>query len=232
MDALASSEVYIPKEAEVKTIPLWSLPKYTLRRIGLAQPDGDGSKNLSASPKATWISPAVIRERGRPLFNHAGDKAKVSMTSLLKKELETVQHPIHMPFVSCNCTAYNVLKEFLPTRRISRQPTQTSLLPHGSPPGTQQDAVIIYGGRIYLSIRKPRLVRGQGETHKFKPIVPAPATQSQQVPLRTSSPPVSSPSTSKIQKMVIQQIWRCYYQIKGLLVYLKEGNTANQHSSK
>lgn len=154
MDVLNGLEIYIPEEAEVKNIPLWSLPNSVLRRMGL--PLISASRSLADSPEGIWICPAMVRKKGQRPNLHTGS-AIDNMTSVLGKELRATRGPFRMSFVSSNRAAYEVLKGTTP-----RAPTcQTSLLPQDSAPQTNKDAVVIYRGQVYLSIRMPGRSHGQ-----------------------------------------------------------------------
>ncbi|XP_071378393.1 uncharacterized protein [Centroberyx affinis] len=219
MDILDGFEIYIPKKAEVKTIPLWSLPNSMLKGMGLPQSDCDGSRNLAASPEGTWISPAVIRKRGHPSANHTGD-SKESMSLLLSRKLRTAQGPFQMSFVSSNHTAYRVLGDILPGNKVSTQTSQYSMLSHCSPPHTHQDAIVIYCGRVYLSIKRTKRVRSQGETHE-----PNPVAQSW---LSDSLLPATSTSASESQRELLND----YYRSKKKHATCKDGVTHSENEDE
>ncbi|KAM7405464.1 hypothetical protein PAMP_012724 [Pampus punctatissimus] len=157
---LLGVEIHIPAEAEVKNVPVWSLPNSVLRRIGLPLPASEGSKALPDPPEGVWISPTVIRRKGQNQPSHTGN-----MSSLLYREFRAAQGPLQMSFVTSNCTAYKLLQDIMPGKKVSHT-SHTSLLPHGTALKTQQDAIVIYRGRIYLIIRNPKRSRSQQETHE------------------------------------------------------------------
>lgn len=154
MDVINSLEIYIPEEADVKNIPLWSLPNSVLRRMGL--PFSNASRSLANSPEGIWICPVVVRKKGQRPNLHTGS-AIDNMTSVLGTELRSSRGPFRMSFVSSNRAAYEVLKGTTP----SAPTCQTSLFPQDSAPRTNQDAVVIYCGQVYLSIRMPSRSHGQ-----------------------------------------------------------------------
>ena len=161
MDPREILEIYIPVEAEVKNIPLWSLPNSVLRRMGLALSDSKGSRKLKGSPEGIWISPAVIRRKGQKLAPHTGSSVLENMSSLLGREFQAATGSFHMSFVSSNRRAYKVLKDITPEKKVSAHRSHSSLLPQGLAPRTYQTAIVIYHGCIYLSIRKPNRSQSQ-----------------------------------------------------------------------
>ncbi|XP_070765879.1 uncharacterized protein [Enoplosus armatus] len=188
MDILDRLEIYIPVEAEVKSIPLWSLSKSVLRRMDLPLSESEGSRRLADSPEGIWICPAVIRKKGQKPPSQTGNDVMENMSKLLGREAQAAPGPFRMSFVSSNRTAYKVLKDTMPGERVSTDTSQTSSLPPGSATRTFKDAVvIIYRGRIYLSIRKPSQSQIQQEAHQLQP-----ASQ--------SSMPSTSEVSSKSQK--------------------------------
>lgn len=159
MDMLERLEIYIPVEAEVRSIPLWSLPNSVLRRMGIPRADTDGSRKLSDSPEGIWICPAVLRRKGQKAASSVGQKTCENILSLMSTEFQAAPGPFRMSFVSSSHAAYNVLKDLnnaLTGTSVSAHPYQTHLSPPCSTPQNYRDGVIIYRGRIYLSIRKPR----------------------------------------------------------------------------
>lgn len=168
---LVGLEIYIPVEAEVKNIPLWSLPNSVLRRMGLPLPASEGSKAPADPPEAIWICPTVIRRRSQNAASHTGNGVKENISSLLYREFRATQGPLRMSFVSPNCTAYTFLQDIMPGKNVP--PCHTSLVPHGSALKKHQDAVVIYHGRIYLIIRNPKRNRSQQETCDPQPVTPS-----------------------------------------------------------
>ncbi|TNN30440.1 hypothetical protein EYF80_059407 [Liparis tanakae] len=179
MDLLGKLEIYIPVEAEVKSIPLWSLPKSVLGRMGLPASVRKGSGKLADSPEGVWICPAVIRRKGQKLAPHAGDAVE-NLSSLMGREFRANPGPVQMNFVSANHAVYKVLKDITPGKKGAAP--HASPLPRGSAPRTYKDAVILYNGRIYLSIRNPNRSRSRPEAGE-----PQPAAQSS-VPSTSAAP--------------------------------------------
>ncbi|XP_067382974.1 uncharacterized protein [Channa argus] len=158
-------EIYIPVDAEVKSIPLLSLPSSVLNKMGVPLCDSNGTKKLQDSPEGIWICPVVIRRKGQTLVSHAGNGVKENMLSLLDRQSQSASGSFRMSFVSSNRVAYKVLYETMPGSTVS----SASSLPHSLSPQTCQDAVVIYRGQIYLSIRRTSRRQNQQDTHQPKP---------------------------------------------------------------
>lgn len=176
MDPLERLEIYIPVEAEVRSIPLWSLPKSVLRRMGFPRADTDGSMKHSDSPEGIWICPAVLRTKGQKAASTVGQNTLENSMSLMSKEFGAAPGPFRMSFVSSSHAAYNVLKDLnnaLTGSMVSALPSHTPLSPPCSTPQNYRDSVVIYHGRIYLSIRKP----GRSQKRpQLAPLSPIPST--------------------------------------------------------
>lgn len=185
MDLFGNLEIYIPVEAEVKNILLWSLPNSVLRQMGLPQSNSEGSRKLAESPEVIWICPAVLQKKGQKATSKEGNSMAENVSSLMAKQAPV--GPLRMSFVSCSHAAYKVLKDTMPGKKVS---PHTSL-PSGKAPRSYQGMVIIYHGRIYLSIRKPSRSQGPQET-------PEPQSASQSFVPSTSD--VSSKSPKKVTR--------------------------------
>ncbi|XP_029931349.1 uncharacterized protein LOC115375897 [Myripristis murdjan] len=166
MDILNGFEIYIPREAEVKTIALWSLPRSMLKSMGLLQADRESSRNLAPSPEATLICPAVVQRRNSPSADNTAEAAKEHMSNLLSRKIQTPQGPFQMSFVSSSQAAYRVLDDVLRGKDITKRIGSSSPFPLGP---NRQDAVVIYCSRVYLSVKRPKRVRSQRETHELNP---------------------------------------------------------------
>ncbi|KAM4563496.1 uncharacterized protein PAE49_011550 [Odontesthes bonariensis] len=142
MDVRNECEIYIPVEAEVKSIPLQSVPTAVRRRIVPSLSPADPSE-------AIWISPAVIRRKGQGPASRRGGAAAEDAASLLGAESRDGSDPLQISFVSSNPAARELLKGVSP----GRNPSHTHPLPNDSTPPASQTAVVIYQGRLYLCIR-------------------------------------------------------------------------------
>ncbi|XP_068589678.1 ligand-dependent nuclear receptor-interacting factor 1 isoform X2 [Cebidichthys violaceus] len=188
MDLPGKLEIYIPVEAEVKSIPLWSLPRSVLRRMGLPLSGSKGSEKLSDSPEGIWICPAVIRRKGQKVASHAGNNMMENLSSLLGREFRANPGPVQMSFVAANHAVYKALKDTMPGKKVSAPTSHASPLPRGSAPRVYKDAVILYNGHVYLSIRNPNESRTQPERRE------------QQLASQSSIPSTSDVSSKSLKK--------------------------------
>ncbi|XP_041859676.1 uncharacterized protein si:dkeyp-110g5.4 [Melanotaenia boesemani] len=153
MDDRNELEIYIPVEAEVKSIPLQSLPSSVLRRMGLPLSDSDAPRKSADSQQVIWICPTVIGRKGQGSASRRGSAAAENARSLLGTKFRDRPDSLQMSFVSSNRAAWEVLKGISPGKRTSN----TQPFPQGSVTPSNQNAVVIYCGRVYLCIRS----RGQ-----------------------------------------------------------------------
>lgn len=241
MDILENFEIYIPKEAEVKITSIQTLPTSILRRMGVPCSRG-GSAKTGSSPSATWISPVVIRERGCSSASPTVDTAKMNLTSLVTTEPKAVQGPFLMPFVSSSSMAFNVLREFLPSRQNFQQ--GIAPVPHGLPPVPHQDAIIIHKGRIFLSLKKAKTGRGKRQHSpdlnnslsskapqitQRKLIFLSPARKSQ----KKSCPASPKPSPKKPQgKWALLQGFGLTHQVQVKLSRIPQGDIEPQQTAE
>lgn len=242
MDVLDRLEIYIPEEAEVKSIPLWSLTNSVLRRMGLPLCNSDGSRKLADSPEGIWICPAVVRAKGQKSASKTGNGVTENMSSLLGREIRAASGPFRMSFVSSNRTAYKVLKETMPGQKVSMpgqkgsaHTSRTSMLPQGMAPQTYKGAVVIYHGRIYLSIKKPGRNHSQQETREpqmaSQSSIPSTSDLSSKSQRKRKPPPASlEPEDKEPQRksfrITLPQIMP--KQPKGLLTKTDNHSTTDQ----
>ncbi|XP_041655925.1 mucin-5AC-like isoform X2 [Cheilinus undulatus] len=180
MDILVRQEIYIPRDAEVKNISLRTLPNSVLNRMGLSVKDSDGSRKLADSAVGVWICPAVLRPKGQRRPSEIGNRLLENMSSKIAEDCRASTRRLQMSFVSSNKEAHKVLNETLHGHSVSADTSFAGVLPPDSAPHTYQVAVVIYQGRVYLSIRKPSRRKPQGETPdpqpEAKPVQTAPST--------------------------------------------------------
>ncbi|KAK0146491.1 DNA polymerase beta [Merluccius polli] len=157
MEAPEGLEIYVPKDALVGSVNLWTIPACVLRQMGLPRPPTRSSSSTppspSTSPKGTLISPVLVRKRTR--------SAAPGTLWSMRKELAAAEKssPLQIPFVTSNKTAFGVLRDVTSSRgrRSSCRVPRTS-----PPPRMDQDSVVVYKGRVYLSMKKPKRRRGGG----------------------------------------------------------------------
>ncbi|XP_023267296.1 uncharacterized protein LOC111658854 [Seriola lalandi dorsalis] len=190
MDPPGRLEIYIPAEAEVKNISLCSLPNSVLRRMGLPLSD---SKE-AGSPEGIWICPVTLRRKGQ--------KPVENMSSLLGREFQAAPGPLRMSFVSSNRAAYEVLKG-VPGKKVSAQRSHNSPSPIALAPVRHRNAVVIYHGNIYLSIRKPNRSQSKPEARDPQPtaqssIPSTSSSKSQRKELLNNNRPKKKHTTCKV----------------------------------
>ncbi|CAL8279458.1 unnamed protein product [Boreogadus saida] len=181
MDTSERREIYIPQDAQVGSIPLWTIPDRILDRMGVPRPSNHpSSRSPSPSPEGTWISPVLVRKMSHPAVSGDIDPTGESPFWAMRKALaDTHGSPVEIPFVTSNRLALEVLRDFLPGARFSNLtsgPPSCSRLPRVAAPPLHQDAVLVYEGKVFLSIRRPKRRRG-GEPSSAPP-TPAPTALS------------------------------------------------------
>lgn len=157
MSLLEGLEIYIPMEAEVRSVPLLSLPRSVLRKM---DPTVEAPEP-SDSAQCVWICPALFQKKGQKKTRDQGGARQHMLTVLgdgggrMSASAKGSSH-WKMSFVTANTLAYRVLKDTLPLGPHSL-PSSSPQVPQGSLSNSERDAVIIYHGRIYLSVkRKPQ----------------------------------------------------------------------------
>lgn len=194
MDLLNKLEIYIPVAAEVKRIPVQSLPDSMLRRMGIPLSDPDISRKLADSPEGIWISPAVLQRRGQKLTSHTGNGVMENIPSVVATELCIKSGPLRLSIVSPNHTAYEVLKDTMPGTRRS----PTLLLDRGSALQTNRDAVVVYRGSVYLFMKRHSRSQGQPETLSAIPLTSDVSSKSQKKELLNDKRPKRKHPTCKV----------------------------------
>lgn len=154
MDVGEELDIYIPKEAEVRTVPLNRLPRPALRKMGVPLPD----RKSADSADVVWICPAVMKTKAQGPAPHRD--------ALLEK-LRIGSNPLQMSFVSSNRTAWELLKDVSSGVSSSRaRPARQDSVPEA-----HQNAVVIYQARVYLFMK--RSTRGQGQPKTRRPAGPS-----------------------------------------------------------
>nr|XP_046253955.1 uncharacterized protein si:dkeyp-110g5.4 [Scatophagus argus] len=204
MDLLESLEIYIPVEAEVKNIDIRSLPNSVVRRMGLSLADSEGPRKLAESPEGIWICPAVLRRKGQKTSSTAENNLMENISSLMGKVFQATPGPFRMSIVSSNRAAFKVLKDTTPGKKIPEDISQISMLPPTSALQTYRVAVVIYHGRIYLSIRKSSRKKSKQGVHEPQQAshsaIPSTSNMSSQSQKRQSPQASAEPADREIQK--------------------------------
>ncbi|KAK7883943.1 hypothetical protein WMY93_027066 [Mugilogobius chulae] len=137
MDLLVGVEIYIPKHAEVKSVPLQSLSSSVRRRMGLSA----GLETLPDSHLCIWICPA--------LFKRSGQKGEeLQSTGEARQEVLSKLGNSRAACPSLNKGYGQCRMTFV---------CSASSVPEGALSDTQRDAVIIHQGRVYLSVKKSKV---------------------------------------------------------------------------
>ncbi|KAK1801455.1 hypothetical protein P4O66_022716 [Electrophorus voltai] len=157
MASLESAEVYIPRDACVRTIRLQDLPSSISRKIGncLRASEHERQACRRSSPTATWICPVELRPE-------AGERPAAGRT------LVPLEGQVCLPVVSASLLAHRLLQEALPYGNRSHSPAGPD---GGAAPVScsrvsagRRNAMILYDGQIFLSVRKTKN-QGRGTRH-------------------------------------------------------------------
>lgn len=150
MDLLENLEIFIPANAEVKIVPLRSLPSSVQRRMGSLP---SSSWQPADSLEGVWICPAHLRGRGQRPVKRTGERGEgEDAKQLVWQQSQALTGPLRMSFVTANRSAYNVLSSgMLPRRAVSAAAAAAAA---GRAVMTHQDAVVVYRNRIYLAIKR------------------------------------------------------------------------------
>lgn len=179
MEVCNEWKVYIPVEAEVKIVPLWSLPNSVVRRIGLPVSDSNSSRKPIDSSDAIWICPATIVKKEQQPASCVGKHAAENVLEFLSTKFQA--KPLKMLIVSSSQVAKDVLMKIFTGKPLSKEEP----LLHDSAPPANQNAVVVYKGQVYLYIRKAD--RKKNKTGKLQPLRQAaiPSTSGLRTPGQT-----------------------------------------------
>ncbi|XP_072537361.1 uncharacterized protein [Salminus brasiliensis] len=146
-----NTEVYIPKDACVRTVPVQCLPSSIARKIAM-QPSPSGPERSvdGSSQMATWICPVELRKKGASTYGTAQTHRFLT------------RGHVRMPVISSNPTASRIFHRFLSSGKCSPQAEQRDAPAVSS---LRRNAVILYSGQIFLSVRKKK--RGQADSRSF-----------------------------------------------------------------
>ncbi|KAI4897155.1 hypothetical protein NFI96_015208 [Prochilodus magdalenae] len=174
MSSVENTEVYIPKNACVRNIPVQSLPLSIARKMGV-RPLPRSAKDMSDT--VTWITPVELRE-----------KEASSRTAQTHRFL--TQGQFKLPVVSSNSAASKILSMFLDTGKNMQQSNEPDTpTVCGRVSSHRQNSIVLYGSQLFLSVRRKRTLSSQSDSSS--PVLP-----DQELPLssaRQGSPEVQSP---------------------------------------
>ncbi|KAJ8265885.1 hypothetical protein COCON_G00149840 [Conger conger] len=181
--AVGGFEIYVPREADVRSVLAQDLPSGILKRMGLLSP---GRLDMD-SATVTWISPVVPTRspapgpHGAPPPSRCGPAAREFLTSAAEScgSSPGAQGQFLLPVACSNLAAFRVLREFMPHR--DSQPaepkwesSQPACARRGQALCFSQDAIIIHQGHIFLSIKKaePGAWRGEPGQRSMPEVAP------------------------------------------------------------
>ncbi|XP_016151219.1 uncharacterized protein [Sinocyclocheilus grahami] len=172
--------VYIPKEACVKNMPLQSLSSSTARKISVALSPHGSEKQMPQT--VTWICPVELREKEVAVGKDSRELVPLSQRQLISK---ITPGQFLLPVVSSSITAFKALRTILkahkPKIQFSGLENEAASLPSIRDSDVRRNAMILYNGQIFLSVRRVRL-----QNSPSAPPGVCPVTPSQQIQLNTS----------------------------------------------
>ncbi|KAL1270192.1 hypothetical protein QQF64_032481 [Cirrhinus molitorella] len=176
--------VYIPKDACVKNMPLQSLSSSTARKINVALPH---SSEKQMPQTVTWICPVELREKEVAVGKDSKEPVPLSQRPLVSR---ITPGQFSLPVVSSSITAFKVLRTILkahkPKIRFSGLEKEAASQP-GLRDSDRQNAIIVYNGQIFLSVRKSRCRRVRFQNSPSAPSGVCPVSPNQQNKISTSS---------------------------------------------
>ncbi|KTF77754.1 hypothetical protein cypCar_00019659 [Cyprinus carpio] len=199
--------VYIPKEACVKNMPLQSLSSSTARKISVALFPHGSEKQM---PKTvTWICPVELREEEVAVAKDRREPVPLIQRPLVSK---ITPGQFSLPVVSSSITAFKVLRTILKTHKpkikFSGLENDAASLP-SIRQSVRQNAIIVYNGQIFLSVRKARCRRVRFQNSPSAPLGVCPVSPSKQNQINTPSCqaqplPDSSPRPQQSKRQDVQ----------------------------
>ncbi|MCI4380478.1 hypothetical protein PGIGA_G00240440 [Pangasianodon gigas] len=130
MSSAVDTEVFIPEQASVITVPVNSLPSSITRKISVSPGDSDRP--------ATFISPVELREKG---------------TTLKPRPLTPGQ--FFLPVVTSNRKAFGMLRKFLQSGEISLQVADENSRA-GSAFSRRKNSIVLFDEQIFLIVRNAK----------------------------------------------------------------------------
>ncbi|KAL6459393.1 hypothetical protein MHYP_G00328650 [Metynnis hypsauchen] len=161
MSSVEDTEVYIPKDACVRNVPVQCLPPSVARKMGMRP----SPREPNDSPQtAMWICPVELREKG----------SSSSRTPQTRRFL--TQGQFKLPVVSSNPTASRIFSKFLYSGKSVLQAGELDAPAACSRVSShRQNAIILYDGQIFLSVRRKRVLSSQSDSKGL--LSPVPASQ-------------------------------------------------------
>ncbi|KAK7136157.1 hypothetical protein R3I94_014721 [Phoxinus phoxinus] len=155
MSCMENIVVYIPKGTCVKNIAVESLSSSTARKIRVALSQHESEKPMPQT--VTWICPVELREKEVAVGKDSRETQ--GQTPLVTK---ITPGQFLLPVVSSSITAFKVLRAILKTHKPKIQ--FSGLEPEAASfpsirDSFQRNAIIVFNGQIFLSVRKSRFRR-------------------------------------------------------------------------
>ncbi|XP_050972714.1 uncharacterized protein si:dkeyp-110g5.4 [Labeo rohita] len=202
MSYMENIVVYIPKEACVKNMPLQSLSSSTARKISIAL----SHRSEKQMPQTvTWICPVELREKELAVGKDTRERVPLSQRPLVSR---ITPGQFSLPVVSSSITAFKVLRTILkahkPKIRFSGLEKEAASQPIIRD-SDRQNAIIVYNGQIFLSVRKSRCKRVRFQSSPSVPSGVCPVSPSQQNKISTSSQAQPLLDTSSIPQQSKKQ---------------------------
>ncbi|XP_073675005.1 uncharacterized protein [Garra rufa] len=205
MSCMENIVVYIPKEACVKNMPLQSLSSSTARKISVAL----SQRSEKQMPQTvTRICPVELREKEVAVGKDSREPVPLSQRPLVPR---ITPGQFSLPVVSSSITAFKVLRTILkahkPKIRFSGLEKEDASQP-SIRDSDRQNAIIVYNGQIFLSVKKARCRRVRFQNSPSAPSGVCPVSPSQQNKISTSSQAQilldSSPRPQQSKKQDVQ----------------------------
>lgn len=204
MSCMENIVVYIPKGTCVKNIPVQSLSSSTARKIRVALSQHESEKQMPQT--VTWICPVELREKEVAVGKDSRETLPQGQRPLVTK---ITPGQFLLPVVSSSITAFKVLRTILKTHKpkiqFSGLETEAALFP-SIRDSVQRNAIIVFNGQIFLSVRKSRYRRVRLQNSPSTPSGVCPVSPSQQHQINTppscQAQPLPDPSPRSQQNKV------------------------------
>lgn len=160
MALLEGLEIYIPKEAEVRRVPLHALSSSMLRKMNLSVESAESAKPSDC----VWICPAQLQRKGQKENAQGQARAKQHMMTVLRKHTSSTSDSAqwNMSFLTADVRVYGILQETLPVSQ-HKSLFGTSNIPQGTVSNSEQDTIIIYDRRVYLFMKRKKSAHSKSQ---------------------------------------------------------------------